>query len=121
MPSVFQKILSESIAITNLKQKLVNTGGGSQNDKIELGQLVESALETHKAHEADIIIEKIKPVVDDIMVNKNITENMFLNIALLIPRSKEEELDKVVNEIGESYGDTATFKYVGPTAPFNFI
>ena len=121
MEQVFHAISSENIAIINLKERLMANGGGTQNDKIELGQVVEQAMETKKSHEADLILERLKPVCSDIRVNKNITDNMFLNVAILINREGEQQLDEAVNSISEDYHDTVSFKYVGPTAPFNFI
>ncbi|MEQ9298770.1 MAG: GvpL/GvpF family gas vesicle protein [Cyclobacteriaceae bacterium] len=123
MDAVFANILEENIQVRAKKDYLAANNIQDQNEKIELGRLVEEALVEKKEDMIDIVIDKLQPLALDMKVQKNITEAMFANVAFFVSKSEEAQFDQAVNELSEHelLKDNTIFKYVGPIAPFNFI
>ncbi len=46
---------------------------------------------------------------------------MILNAAFFVPKCREAEFDRTVQDLGEKYAQSASFKYVGTMPPFNFV
>ncbi|GAG51952.1 unnamed protein product, partial [marine sediment metagenome] len=46
---------------------------------------------------------------------------MIFNTAFLVDRAREEEFDRVVNELDQKYGKDIKLLYTGPLAPYSFV
>lgn len=121
MEPVYKHITETQEDISALKSRLQQTTSPSQNDKIELGKMVEFALTLEKERLSDKIITKLSNQYEDYRLNKNITENMFCNLAFLVNKSDEPAFDSMINALGEELNDNISFKYVGPLPPYNFL
>ena len=117
MNSVFQEIAESSQIIGRLKK---SKNLGYQN-RISAGELVGKLLEEKRELEKEEILKPLEKIADDLKENKLLGENMILNTAFLVGRSREKDFDKKVNELGEKLGKRIKFMYVGPLPPFNFI
>lgn len=117
MNLVFQEIAKSSPMIQNLK-KSKNT---SYQQKISAGELVGKLLKEKREEEKEKILRPLERIADDLKENKIFGEDMILNAAFLVEKSKEKEFDKQVNALGQQYGKTVKFIYVGPLPPFNFL
>jgi hypothetical protein len=53
--------------------------------------------------------------------NKLIGDNMILNAAFLVERTREEEFDAAVKALSRRYVQLLSFKYTGPWPPYNFV
>ncbi len=120
--TIYEDISNSNLSVKSYKQKLLNAKRQpSHNEKIELGQLVEKALLQRKEELNEEAIEILEPACIDIVINKNISEAMFFNGAMLIDKKNEPQLDDKVNTLAEKLGENVTVKYVGPLAPYNFL
>jgi hypothetical protein len=98
-----------------------NTQSSTYFARMQLGRLVEAALEdTGNAFVADIH-ESLKQVAVASRSNKPIGDRMILNAAFLVDRAREKEFDEKVKEISRKYEVMLTFKYTGPWPPYNFV
>jgi hypothetical protein len=89
--------------------------------RMQLGRLVESALEeTGNAFVSDIH-EALKEVAIASRSNKPIGDRMILNAAFLVERDRERAFDEKVREVSRKYEEMLTFKYTGPWPPYNFV
>jgi len=121
MTLVYDHILDTNQDIQAYRAKLINSGNPDQNEKIELGKMVEYALTLEKERLSDMIITHLADGYHDYRMNKNITDSMFCNLAFLVDKDKEKEFDLLVNVIGEELNINVTLKYVGPMPPYNFL
>ena len=122
MNQIFHEIAEENHKVRSLKKKAKGKMGWAGNSqKIALGKEVKEALEAKKADEAEVILNTFKRAAVDIRKNDVFGDSMFLNASFLIDRSREKEFDYLMEDLVERYGDRVTFKYVGPTPPFNFV
>ncbi|MEQ8548944.1 MAG: GvpL/GvpF family gas vesicle protein [Cyclobacteriaceae bacterium] len=121
MTVVYDHILNTNEEIRKYKSKILKSGDPDQNEKIELGKMVEFALTLEKERLSDKVVNQLSEGYKDYRINKNITEAMFCNLAFLVEKDKESAFDTLVNKVGEELDVNITFKYVGPMPPYNFI
>ncbi len=108
--------------IRGLKEEITNAAAGSTYfARMQLGRLVESALEERGNEFVTDIYETLRPVSVATRSNKVLGDNMILNAAFLVERPREEEFDKAVKELNRRYQDVLFFKYTGPWPPYNFV
>jgi hypothetical protein len=88
--------------------------------RVRLGQLVAQAVEVRRAADERALLERLSPLVADIVVEPPAHERMALHAQLLVARARREEVDAVVHELSERHADRLRFRYIGPLAPFSF-
>jgi len=123
MNDILTKIARENKQIRQLKKKTEVKSPSKQTraDKICLGTMVQSALEAKRQCEREEIVATLRKTALDYLLNKTYGDNMILNAAFLIDRSREKEFDNQVDELTAKYGKRIKFSYVGPAPPFNFV
>ncbi|MDD5773133.1 MAG: GvpL/GvpF family gas vesicle protein [bacterium] len=119
---IYGKILEKYQDIRTLKEKLVNLAPEKTYYKqVEIGRMVEEALQKEKEICKDDIFNTLLPLCCDSKVNNTYGELMIINAAFLVDKSKEAEFDLKVQQLDKRYGSEIKFKYVGTLPPFNFI
>jgi len=121
--AIFGEITKENEKVRQLKEKIGPKSPSSQTytNKITLGKMVQSALLAKRKSEGEKILNVFKRISVDFRSNKIHGDNMILNAAFLIDRSREKEFDNQVDELAGKQGKKIRFNYVGPTPPFNFV
>jgi hypothetical protein len=89
--------------------------------RMQLGRLVESALEEAGNAFVRDIHEALKPSAVASRSNKPIGDRMIMNAAFLVERDREKAFDDRVKEVSRKYESMLTFKYTGPWPPYNFV
>ena len=89
--------------------------------RMQLGRLVDSALEEMSSRYVADIHEALKPAAVASRSNKPIGDRMILNAAFLVDRASELTFDERVKETSRKYEDVLSFKYSGPWPPYNFV
>ncbi len=89
--------------------------------RMQLGRLVESALEEAGNAFVRDIHEALKPAAVASRSSKPIGDRMIMNAAFLVERERERDFDEQVKEISRKYESMLTFKYTGPWPPYNFV
>lgn len=119
---VYKDILEKYKDIRTLKEKAASLPSEkSHYQRMEIGRLVESALEKEKEIFKKDILDTLSPLAVETKTNNAYGELMILNAAFLVEDKNEVEFDERVNELTNKYDDKMKFKYVGPLPPFNFI
>jgi hypothetical protein len=89
--------------------------------RMQLGRMIESALEEMSAFYVGDIHEALRPVAVASRSNRPIGDKMILNAAFLVERHQEQTFDEKVKDVSRKYEDLLTFKYSGPWPPYNFV
>jgi len=122
MDIVFREIGEENKQIKRLKEKIQNSGGKKNiQAKIEVGKMVEEALQKKKDQEADKIVDALRRTAFEYKLNKTIGDEMFMNAAFLVDKGREKEFDNIMDDLSEEYKDRIKFMYAGPVPVFNFV
>ncbi len=122
MNRIFSEIAEDNQEVKKLKKKAESKSGKVDNaSKISLGKAVKKALDAKRDDETGKILNMFKRSSIDVRTNDLFGDSMFLNAVFLIDRTREKEFDFLVEDLAKDYGERATFKYVGPVPPFNFV
>lgn len=120
--NIYNDILVKYEDIRILKEKLANLPPEKTiYQRVEIGRMVQEALEKEKERYKSQILDVLSPLVEELKINNNYGERMFLSAAFLINKDKEELFDQKVQEFDAKYGEKVNFKYVGTVPPFNFV
>jgi Mg2+ and Co2+ transporter CorA len=119
---VVSSIEEEHEEIRQLRDEInQNAQSSTYFARMQLGRLIESALEDAGNGYVRDIHEALKPAAVASRSNKPIGDRMILNAAFLVDSEKERAFDERVKEISRKYEDFLTFKYTGPWPPYNFV
>lgn len=121
MQPIFEAIMSENETIRTKRAQLMQHHMHDHNERISLGKMVEEALKQSKDEKLKEIVDKLKPLSIAHKVQQNITDSMFANVAFFLHKTEEKSFDKAVHQMGEQLGENVFIKYIGPTAPVNFL
>jgi hypothetical protein len=89
--------------------------------RMQLGRLVEGAVEEAGNRYVRDIHDALKPAAVASRSNKPIGDRMILNAAFLVDRDRQDAFDERVKEVSSRYVDLLTFRYTGPWPPYNFV
>jgi hypothetical protein len=119
---IYKNILEKYEDIKRLKEKIAAIAPEkSHYQRMEIGKMVEEALQREKQIVRDDIISILSPLSVEVKTNDTYGELMIINAAFFVEKAKEADFDQQVQLLDEAYGEKATFKYVGPLPPFNFV
>jgi hypothetical protein len=119
---VVANIENENDEIRRLKDEITrNATSSTYFARMQLGRLIESALEEMGNRYVAEVHDALKPVAVASRSNKVIGDRMILNAAFLVDRGRSEEFDERVREVSRKYEEVLTFKYTGPWPPYNFV
>ena len=108
--------------ISRLKAEITrNAQSSTYFARMQLGRLIEGALEAMGHRLVTEIHEALKVVAVASRSNKPIGDRMILNAAFLVERERERAFDEAVRAISRRYEELLTFKYTGPWPPYNFV
>ncbi len=109
-------------AIRRLKEEIANEGGGSTYfSRVQLGRLVEEALEASASELMCGVSESLRPLSVASRAGKLVGDNMILNVAFLVERAREDEFNHAVQKLTARYDGLLSFKYTGPWPPYSFV
>jgi hypothetical protein len=112
----------ENDEIRRLKDEISrHTASSTYFARMQLGRLIEGALEEMSARYVSDIHDALKPVAVASRSNKPIGDKMILNAAFLVDRASEAFFDERVKETSRKYEELLSFKYSGPWPPYNFV
>ena len=122
MKTIFAEIVDENNEIRKLRQKFISKPTTQPfGEKAMLGEMVKNALDRKKTKEEKAILDALKKACVDWRSNKVFGDEMITNSSFLVEKSKAEEFDGLVDELGTTYDGRMKFKYVGPMPPINFV
>jgi hypothetical protein len=120
--SVVAAIERDNDEIRRLKDEITrNAASSTYFARMQLGRLVEAAMEEASNRYVNDIHEQLKDVSVASRSSKVIGDRMILNTAFLVDRKDEKAFDEKVKAISLKYEDLLTFKYTGPWPPYNFV
>ncbi|MBI5242775.1 MAG: GvpL/GvpF family gas vesicle protein [Elusimicrobia bacterium] len=120
--AIYKDILENYPNIKSLKENLAALPfDQTQTGRMEIGRLVESALQMEKERRKDGILAALSPLAAQVKINNNYGELMILSAAFLVEERNETSFDQRVDQLDAKYGDKVKFKYVGTLPPFNFV
>ncbi len=119
---VVRRIEENDEDIHRLKSEITaNAQSSTYFARVQLGRLIEAAVEGAAAQYAHDIHESLKRVAVASRSNKPIGDRMMMNSAYLVERAREQEFDEAVKSLSHRYEGLLSFTYTGPWPPYNFV
>ena len=119
---VVESIEQDNDEIRKLKDEITrNASSSTYFARMQLGRLIEGALEESASRYVATVHEELKRVSVASRSNKVIGDRMIMNAAFLVNRSGEKAFDEAVKELSRRYEHLLAFKYTGPWPPYNFV
>ena len=117
---IIREIEEEDEDIRRLKGEISSQTGSTYFARMQYGRLIDGALQARSERYVAEIFEALRDVSVASRSNKPIGDRVIMNAAFLVARTREQEFDARVKDIGQQY-DKLTFKYTGPWPPYNFV
>ncbi len=119
---IYKDILAKYEDIKALKEKIRGLSFvKTYYQRMEIGKMVESALQREKEIYKDDILNRLLPLAAEVKINNTYGETMIINAAFLVEKHREAEFDQKIQELDTKYGGKIKFKYTGTLPPFNFV
>lgn len=120
--AVFAEIVAAHPAIRRLRDSLRGKPEEALHfEGIPLGEMVKKALERKKRSEAAGLLASLRPIAYRTRENEVPLDRMILNAGFLVDQGRAAEFDRAVSTLEAKFGHRVSFKYVGPTPPYNFV
>ena len=84
-------------------------------------RIIKLALQGKKAGEGEPIIKQLGKISGNFFLNQTYGDDMLMNAAFLVDKSREKEFDNEVAQLAAQYKDRIKFKYIGPAPPYSFV
>jgi len=88
--------------------------------QINAGRLVKESLDRRRESYRWQMMQSLADIALDIQPNALVADEMVMNIAFLVQREKQEDLDSQVRRINETFNDQINFRVIGPLPPYSF-
>ena len=118
---IIHEIEQENDEIRRLKSEIASQPSSSYFSKMQLGRVVESALQSKADEYVKEIYETLRNAAIASRSNKPIGDKMILNAAFLVEREQSELFDQKISDIARKYENELSFLYTGPWPPYNFV
>jgi len=92
----------------------------SEPQRAALGELIAAAVDARRAHDHDILAERLRPLATDIRIEETSNDRIALDAQLLVARERRAELDAAIAELGNALEGYLALRYLGPLPPFSF-
>jgi hypothetical protein len=122
MPTIFKDIAENTPKITQYKQKIQDGMiAPSQNNLVQIGQMVEEELLKRKQKIEDFFYEELSNISHKIIKNQFLNDAMCINMAFLIDRTKEVIFDEKIQKLTDEWDKDIKFQFFAIAAPVHFI
>ncbi|EFL35976.1 gas vesicle synthesis protein [Streptomyces viridochromogenes DSM 40736] len=117
--AVLHQVMAESPDIRGLAEANRQSGGGSYDDKIRLGELVAAAVKAKEADDAAALQSVLEPVAEDVSVGPEST-GWLANVSFLVDRESAEHFLAAVEQARKDMPHLEV-RINGPLPPYSFV
>jgi Gas vesicle synthesis protein GvpL/GvpF len=119
---IFGEVVAEQPEVAALRERV---RGGDENatyyDRIRLGELVANAMAAKRQRDTEQVLDKLRPLADDVHVGDVAHERSVLSAAFLVHRDRLPEFDRAAEEVAAQNQARIRFRYAGPLPPYDFV
>jgi hypothetical protein len=119
--TTIQEIASSNVKIRAMKHQIEGKPlEKTYRQRLTLGTKVAEELSKREGRIAHEIYARLGEISADAKLNRNLSDEMVLNAAFLVDKSREQDFDMLVNTLEQEYGEKLLMKYV-IAPPYNFV
>ncbi|MEU6125892.1 GvpL/GvpF family gas vesicle protein [Streptomyces sp. NPDC047123] len=117
--SVLRTVMTEHPEVQAQVERNRATGGGSQGEKLRLGEMVASAVQHRELLDAQLIRASLEPHAHDVSPGPE-SSGWITNLSFLVDRASSERILGAVEELRQS-SPHILFSVNGPLPPYSFV
>ncbi|MFD0000575.1 GvpL/GvpF family gas vesicle protein [Nocardia sp. NPDC127526] len=120
--SVLREILQENREAAALAEQVRELPPElGRDDRITLGETVNAALEAKREADGEVLVQTLRQLTEHLALRPPTHEEEVADIAVLVPLEQEQELQRLVNGLGEQWAGRVDMRVVGPLAAWDFV
>ena len=96
-------------------------GNGTEDGPLPIEGVRRVALERKRSELRELLLARLRNLSLRHCLNRTYGDDMIMNAAFLVDRTREKDLDHAVEALASEYEATIEFKYVGPVPPYSFV
>lgn len=112
--------ISQEDEVVCARQAAAQNGGPTFEQRLQLGRMVNGLLEQRRSGYRKLILACLEPLALAVAPNALISDELVVNLALLIERGRLEEFGVVLDELDRSVGAEINFRVLSPLPPYSF-
>lgn len=121
-PSVFEFFVSRNPDLAELRDRLAGSGRQpTRDEKIELGQAFEQALNRAREEYAGAVEREVQPYCAEVKRNPTVNEQDLVRLACLIPKDKQGEFQAALDRSAKALPRELVVEENGPFPPYDFV
>jgi hypothetical protein len=93
----------------------------SYYDRVRLGELVVSAVEMRREQESAQMLQRLEPFAVATVPRTPAQPEDVVDAAFLIDRTKQQEFEAAVEDLGRDLDGRVRMRLLGPLAPYDFV
>ncbi|GAA2249254.1 gas vesicle protein [Streptomyces ruber] len=117
--AVLHRVMSDNPELRALAQSNRQSGGGSYEDKLRLGEMVAAAVQNREAEDAALLRQALENTAAAESVGPDST-GWLANVSFLVERAKAEEFLAGVERVRQEYPHLEV-RVNGPLPPYSFV
>ena len=90
-------------------------------DRVRLGELIVTELEARREEDAEQMLQRLEPFVAGTVPHTPAQPDEVLNVAFLVERTKSQQFEDAVEDLGRDLDGRVRLRLLGPLAPYDFI
>ncbi|MGJ5724129.1 GvpL/GvpF family gas vesicle protein [Brevibacterium sp. H602] len=120
--AILREIVSGSPEVAELRERISGTSEDeTRNERIRLGEIVVTTMESWRRTEAPPILEQIRSATVETAMREVGQAEDVAEVAVLVRRDAIDEFDSVIEELAEANRERMRFRLIGPQAPYDFV
>ncbi len=117
---VLREISNEEEILREKKAIVSRPVRQSMKGLIHLGQTVKASIDRRRDSYRERMLNLLMPLAIDVQPNALISDEMVMNIAFLLDKSRQEEFDSRVKQLDNLFGNQINFRIIGPLPAYSF-
>lgn len=119
--NIFNHLVSTCRELRDARDRSMRGRVPSMNDKLQLGALVEAALNSERQRLTPLILASLDAVVGDVVHNPPRDEKTICHVALLVERARAAEFEAAIAHLATLFDASIGIEYSGPWPPYSFV
>jgi len=117
---ILQEIATEPEIIRASKAIAGRPEQQTLQEQIQLGRMVKASMDKRRSNYREQMINFLASVAIDVQPNPLVSDEMVMNVAFLVDRSRQEEFDDCVKQLNDLFHNQINFRIIGPLPPYTF-
>ena len=112
--------ISKEEEVVRARDAIAGKGRPTVEDQMRMGQLVKVCMDRRRNIYLVRMVGFLEPLAVDVASNALVSDEMVMNVAFLVDRTRQREFDERVLELDELFRNEIAFRVIGPLPPYSF-